>query len=217
VERVDLRDTHMREDHALVSPVNLSLSTRNHLEPAVQTREFTRANAQLVRDTGPCLLQVELHALVGASEPTLLDQAFVDHRPLDQDLRPQHRIDQRCNLVHHPPTRLAVRSPLRRRDRHLPRQVLADRPPVQPSLFRDLRQTHRPRLVQTAKPPQFQPAMRVQDHRQPPSAIPNRQQQTADQQPSGHQELSTFIRSRLCTFTCTPTPPDRVKLLNLNS
>ncbi|MER6563486.1 hypothetical protein ABT300_38340, partial [Streptomyces sp. NPDC001027] len=32
------------------------------------------------------------------------------------------------------------------------------------------------------------------------------QEQTADAPTSPHQELSTFIRTRLCTFTCTPTP-----------
>lgn len=38
VEGVDLRDTDVGEDLALVTPVDLGLSTRHDLEPPVQTR-----------------------------------------------------------------------------------------------------------------------------------------------------------------------------------
>lgn len=181
VERVDLRDPDVGEDPALITPVDLGLSSGHDLEPAVQAGQLTRADAQLIRDPRPGLLQVHLHALVVAGEPVLRHQTLMDHRPLEQDLRPQHRVDQRGDLIHHPLARLTARSPLRRRNRHLTRQVLGDRAPVQPGRLRDLPQAHRTRLVQPAKPPQLQPPMRVQHHCQPPSADP--QPTTADSRP----------------------------------
>ncbi|GEC10652.1 hypothetical protein SSP24_83070 [Streptomyces spinoverrucosus] len=64
VEGVDLRDADMGEDLALVSPVDLGLSPRDDLEPPVQARQLTRADAQFLRDPGPGFLQIELHPLV---------------------------------------------------------------------------------------------------------------------------------------------------------
>jgi hypothetical protein len=187
VERVDLRDPDMGEDLALIAPVDLRLSTGDDLEPTVQTREFARADAQLVRDPGPGFLQIDLDALVVAGEAVLLDQTLVDYRPFYEDLGSQHRVDQRRDLVHHPSLRLPVRRPVRRRDRRLPRQVLADRAPVQPGRLGDLRQAHRPGLVKTAETPQLQPAMRVQDHRQPPFCHP--EYTGAECRPTGHHRI----------------------------
>jgi len=95
VEGVDLRDAHVGEDLAFVTPVHLGLRAGDDLEPTVQARQFAGADAQFFGDAGPGFLKVELHALVGAGEPVLADQPFVDHRALDEDLGPQHRIDQR--------------------------------------------------------------------------------------------------------------------------
>lgn len=46
----------MGEDLPFVSPVDLGLSTRDDLEPPVQPRQLTRADAQFLRDPGPGLL-----------------------------------------------------------------------------------------------------------------------------------------------------------------
>lgn len=59
------------------SPVDLVLSTRNDLEPPVQAHPLTRADAQLLRDPGPGLREIELHPLVVDADPVLLDQAPV--------------------------------------------------------------------------------------------------------------------------------------------
>ncbi|CAM5409681.1 hypothetical protein SVIOM342S_10390 [Streptomyces violaceorubidus] len=48
----------MGEDLALVPPVDLSLSTRDDLEPPVQTRQLARADTQFLRDPGPGFLQI---------------------------------------------------------------------------------------------------------------------------------------------------------------
>lgn len=50
--------------------------------------------------------------------------------------------------------------------------------------------------------------MRIQDHRQPPSAAPTpTKQQIADQPSSAHQKLAACIHTRVGTFRCTPTTP----------
>lgn len=99
----------------------------------------------------------------------------------------------------------ASRCPARRRDRGLGCQVFADRAAVESRLLRDLGQAHRPGLEQPAKSSKLHPLLRVQDHGEPPSATPNRPAAAAQQQPSARQELGTFIRTWLGTFTCTPT------------
>ncbi|CAM5292279.1 hypothetical protein STENM327S_01305 [Streptomyces tendae] len=106
----------MSEDLALVAPIHLGLSSRDDLEPPVQTRQLARADAQFVRDPGPGFLQVELHPLVVDRDSVVLDQALMDHFSLEQDLGPEHRVDQRRNLVHHPPRPLACCVSLRRGD-----------------------------------------------------------------------------------------------------
>lgn len=74
----------------------------------------------------------------------------------------------------------------------------------QPGFLRDLPRAHRAGLSQPAKPPQLQPAMRIQGHSPPSTNRPGRQKTRATQT-SPHQERCTFIRTRKCAFTCTPT------------
>jgi hypothetical protein len=133
------------------------------------------ARSLTLRGSRSGFLQIELHALIVAGETVLLDQPFVDDSTLDRDLRPQHRVDQRSDLVNHPLPRPAVGRPPRRRHRSLPGQVLSDRPTVQPGFPRNLRQADRAGLIQTAIPAKLQPPMWVQNHGQPPFAAPTDQ------------------------------------------
>ncbi|MFH8692586.1 hypothetical protein ACH4EC_37720 [Streptomyces anulatus] len=66
---------------------------------------------------------------------------------------------------------------------------------------------------------QFQPALRIQDHGHPISATSTNRQQSDESSTSAHQEPCTFIRTRSCTFTCTPTPElaGRVKAVALDT
>ncbi|WP_435880263.1 hypothetical protein [Streptomyces zaomyceticus] len=109
VERVDLRDSHVGEDLALVAPVHLILGPGDHLEAAMHARQFLRRDAEFLGDARTGVLNVELDALVGAGEPVLRGQPLVDHRGLHEDLRPQHRVDQGREFVNHPRTRPPVR------------------------------------------------------------------------------------------------------------
>jgi len=102
VERVDLVDAHVSEDLALITPVHLGLSARDHLEPAVHPRQILGRDPEPFGDPRAGLLHVELDALVVPGEPVLVGQPLVDHGGLHQDLRPQHRVDQRRELVDHP-------------------------------------------------------------------------------------------------------------------
>ncbi len=174
VERVDLRDAHVGEDLALVAPVDLGLGAGDDLEAAVHASEFRRRDAEFLGDARPGLLNVELDPLVVAGEPVLRGQPLVDHRSLHQDFCPEHRVHQRRELVDHPRLRPPVRRPARRGCRTWCRQILADRLPVQPGLPGHLREADRPGLQQTPEAPQFQPSMRIQDHRRPPSAASHR-------------------------------------------
>jgi len=151
VERVDLGDAHVGEDVALVAPVDLGLSSRDDLEAAVQPRQLLGSDAEFLGDPRASLLNVEFDALIVAGEPVLRGQPLVDHRRLHQDLGPQHRIDQRRELVDLPGHHLATGRATRRSRRT--REVLADRLAVQPCLPGDLRQAHRTGLQQAPKPP----------------------------------------------------------------
>lgn len=153
VEGIDLPDAHMREGLALVAPVDLRLGAGDHLEPAVQARQFLRRDPEFLGDPGAGFLNVELDPLVVPGEPVLRDQAFMDDRGLHQDLGPQHRIDQRRELVDHSRPGPSVRRPLRRCFRALRRQVLPDRLAVQPRLPGDLRQAQRTGLQQPPETP----------------------------------------------------------------
>lgn len=204
VEGVDLRDAHVGEDLALISPVHLRLGPWDHLEPAVHPRQFLGRDPEFVGD--PRRLNVELDPTIVPGEAVLLGQSLVDDRGLHQDLGPEHRIDQRSELVDHPCPRPPARRSPRRGCRPRCGEVLADRLAVQTGLPGDLRQAHRPGLQQAAKAPKLQPSLRIQDHCQPPPPPVSPQQQRAEQQVPPHQQLSLFIRTRLGTFTCTPTP-----------
>ncbi|RPK93802.1 hypothetical protein EES46_04975 [Streptomyces sp. ADI98-10] len=192
VKRVDLRNADMGEDLALIPPVDLGLSTRNDLEPTVQTRQFAWADTPFLRDPGPGFLQVELHPLIVDRDAVLLGQALVDHSSFEHDLGPEHCVDQRRDLVHHPPRPLICCLSLRPRERGWVLQVLADRPAVQPGLLRDLPQAHRTGLVQRTKPPQLQPAMWIQEHRQPPLCHP--EPTAADSRPTPRHRIKNGAR-----------------------
>ncbi|WP_436841533.1 hypothetical protein [Streptomyces parvulus] len=87
---------------ALVAPVDLGLGAGDDLEAAVHAGEFRRRDAEFLGDARPGFLNVELDALVVAGEPVLRGQPPVDHGGLHQDLRPEHRVDQRRGLVDQP-------------------------------------------------------------------------------------------------------------------
>ena len=167
VERVNLPDPHMGEDAALIAPVHLGLGTRHDLEPAVQPRQLAGRITQLRRDPGPGLLQIHLDPLVVAGETVLGHQPLMDHRALQQHLGAQPRVDHRGIRRDHPVPLLRPRRGHRRCRRALSFQVLLDRPPVQPGLPGDLRDT-RARVPQRPEPAQLKPPLRLQNHRQPP-------------------------------------------------
>ncbi|GHD49659.1 hypothetical protein GCM10010335_59380 [Streptomyces galbus] len=152
----------------------MRLSTRNDLEPAVQTHKFTGSDTQFLRDSGPGFLQMELHPLVVAGQSVLLDQPLADDHTRDQ-------IPARSTASISGPTSSTTRAgpttarPPRRRHGCLGRQLLRNRPTVQPGLLRDLRQADRTALTQIAKPAKYQPPMRAHNHDQPPSAAPTDQ------------------------------------------
>jgi acyl transferase domain-containing protein/acyl carrier protein len=172
VEGIDLRDARMREDAALVAPVDLGLRPRDHLEPAVQPREFRRRAAQPGRDPGAGLLQVHLDPLVVPGEPVLLHEPLVDHGALQQDLRPQPRVDHRGIRRDDLPAMPFPRRRGRRRPGTVVLQVLLNRPPVQAGLPGNLGQA-RPGLPQCPEPAQLKPPLRFQYHWQPPAHGPS--------------------------------------------
>ncbi len=115
---------------------------------------------------------------------------------------------QRRNLVHRLPGPPCCGLPLRRRNRDGVLQVLADRPPVQPRLPRDLPQAHRTGLIQRTNPPQLSHRCGSSTITSRLPATPNRQQRTHGPHPSPHRERCTFLRTKWRTFTCTPTSDD---------
>lgn len=149
MEGVDLRDAQVGEDLALVDPVHLGLGARDHLETAVHVRQLIRRDAEFLGNPGPGFLDVALGSLVVAGEPVLRRKPLVDHGGLHQDLRPQHRVDQRRE-----PWPVTCRSTTGAEVRRVPRwQVLADRPPVQARLLGTLSQAHGSGLHQATKAP----------------------------------------------------------------
>ncbi|WP_245722863.1 hypothetical protein [Micromonospora matsumotoense] len=90
---MDPGDPDVSQDADLVAPVDLRLRTGHHLKPAVQPGQLVRADTHLRGDPRPGLLQIQLHPLVVTGEPVLLHQPLMDHRVLEQQLRPQPRVD----------------------------------------------------------------------------------------------------------------------------
>jgi hypothetical protein len=195
------------QDGALVAPVDLRLRAGDDLEPAVQPRQLVRGYPQLGGDPRPGFLQIQLDPLIVTGEPVLLHQPLVDHRALEQQLRPQPGVDHVRERLHREgPSRL--RRPLRRLP-HLSVQVLTHRPPVQPGLPRDLRDAQ-PGVTQRTEPAQFEPPLRssTTPRHPPPEPPQNRAKSRLEgvRQAVRHAaQLDTFIRTRLDTFARTPT------------
>lgn len=55
----------MGEDLPLIAPVPLGLSTRNNLEPRVQTRQLAGTDAQFLRDPWPGFTHIRGRASPG--------------------------------------------------------------------------------------------------------------------------------------------------------
>ncbi len=100
VERIDLRDAQVGEDSAFVAPVDLGLGPGHDLEAAVHACQLSWRDAQFLGDPWAGLLQIELDPLVVDGGAVVLHQALVHHRTLDEDLRLQHGVNQRRDLVH---------------------------------------------------------------------------------------------------------------------
>ena len=175
----------MGQDGALVAPVDLGLGAGDDLEAAVESGQFVRGDAEFGGHPGAGFLQIELDPLVVPGEAVLLHQALVHHRALDQDLRPQPGVDDRCHRVHHLRSTAATWADHGRSHRRLPTQVLRDRPSVQPGLPGDRADAHRAALEQGAKPSKFQPALRIQHHgRCPPPNPPGTTQGSRNTHPT---------------------------------
>jgi len=87
VEGIDVPDTDVPEQIAFLAPVDLGLGAWDDLEAAVQPdQRVLIPDRQLIGQAGAFLGQVLLDPLVGAGEPVLGDQPFVNHRPLDRDV-----------------------------------------------------------------------------------------------------------------------------------
>ncbi len=185
VEGVAVRDPGIGEDAVLVTPVDLGLRSRDHLEPAVQPRQLRRRVAQLRRDPGPGLLQVHLDPLVVRGEPVLPGQPLVDDGALQQDLRAQPRVDHRGIRRDDLLAPARARRRLRRHGRAVFFQVLLDGPPVKPGLPGDLRES-RPRLAQRPEPAQLKPPLRFQYH---PAAPARDHHPNTGETPTDHDPL----------------------------
>lgn len=84
------------EQAALLAPVDLRLSARHHLEPAVQpVQRVVVANLRIVGDPRPRFGQEQFDPLVAAGEAVFGDQPFMDHRALQRDISPQPRLHHR--------------------------------------------------------------------------------------------------------------------------
>jgi len=137
VERVDLPDTVIEQDLALIAPVDLGLSTRHDLEPTMQAGQ-TRLGVALSRQPFPGLGDVELDPLIVPVEPVLGDEPLMDHTRLQPRINGQPGIDHRRQSV----DLASDGAPARRRDRRsarrIGRQVPLHSAPVQPDLIGDL-------------------------------------------------------------------------------
>ncbi len=154
----------MREDPALIAPVDLRLRARDGLEPPVQPDQPVLIGLrETVGDPRPRLRHVHLHPLVVAGEPVLGHQTLMDHPRPQPDVAAQPRIHHPHQRGDHPRLRAGPRRlPRRQRDPVL-LQVLLHGPRVSTALAADLRITHA-RVVQGAETTNVHPRLRIQDH-----------------------------------------------------
>ena len=137
MERIHLADPDVGQHAAFISPVDLALPARDHLEPTMQPgQRIVLGLPKIGRDPRPRLGDIHFHRLVVPGEPMLGDQPLVDHTRLQRDLPAQPGIHHTSERVDHPRLRAHPRW-RRRQARRLVGEVLLDRLPVMPGLPSD--------------------------------------------------------------------------------
>ena len=164
VERVGLGYPGMRQDAALLTPVDLRLNARQHLEPAVQPAQRVLITGfELGGDPRPGPGHIHLHPLVGVAEPVLGHQPLMDHRCPHRDVSAQPRVDHPGERGDHLRQAAPARRPRRRHACRARTDVLLHRPPVTAHLGSDLGIGSAP-LVQGTETTNVHPRLRIQDH-----------------------------------------------------
>jgi hypothetical protein len=166
VKRVDGWDADVGQQVTLVAPINLSLGARDHLEPAVQTRQRVVIRLiQLGRDPWPSLGKEHLDPLIVAGETVLGDQPLMDHGALQPQISPQPRLDDRHERGNEQRLAAGPRR-TRRRDRgSILGQIPTNRAPITTALAANLGERGA-RSMQGAETTNVHPGLRIQDHEQ---------------------------------------------------
>ena len=156
----------MGQQVALIAPVDLSLRTRDDLEPAVQTAQRVLVPvSEFGGDPRPGFGQEHLDPLVVAGEAVLGDQPLMDHRALDPQIGPQPRLHQRDERGDQQRLRADPRRAGRRNRGSILGQILTNRAPITAALTADLSERGA-RSMQGAETTNVHPGLRIQDHEQ---------------------------------------------------
>ena len=156
----------MAEQVALLAPVDLGLRAGHDLEAAVQTgQRVLLALGELGSDPWPSLGQEHLDPLIVAGETMLGDQPLMNHRPLQRQISPQPRLNQRDERGDQQRLRALPRRRRRRNRGSIFSQILTNRSPVTAALTADLSERSA-RSMQGAETTNIYPRLRIQDHEQ---------------------------------------------------
>jgi hypothetical protein len=156
----------MGQQVTLIAPIDLSLSTRHHLETTVQTAQRVLVPVgEFGRDARPGLGQEHLDPLVVAGEAVLGDQPLMHHRAFDGQIGPQPPLHQRDEPGNQQRLRAHPGRAFRRNRGSILGQILTNRPPITAALTTDLSKRGACSM-QGAETTNIHPGLRIQDHEQ---------------------------------------------------
>jgi hypothetical protein len=166
MERIHSRDCDVGQQVALVAPVDLSLRTRDDLEPAVQTRQRVVVTiSELGSDPRPSISEEHLDPLIITGEAVLGDQPLMDHRALQRQIGPQPRLDPLHERINQPWLGTRSRRCGRGDGGARPRPDTYG-PSANPAALTADLDERSACLVQSAETTNVHPGLRIQDHEQ---------------------------------------------------